>query len=95
MLEGKYPPPKKYTNWEPRMIHLIIKNTVYKGEFIAHNKKMVKVPVNIRPDSLTSPVVKMVERRVARPREEWIIVPVPAIVSAEEWELAKWSFQGW
>jgi site-specific DNA recombinase len=92
MLEGKYPPPKKYTYWEPRMVHLIIKNPVYKGEYIAHNKKMVKVPVNIRPDSLTGPVVKMVERRVARPREEWIIVPVPAIVSAEEWELAKcWS----
>ena len=87
-LEENYPPPKRYTYWDAKMVALIISNPVYKGEFIAHNRKEIKVPLSTGPASLTGGAVKTVIRRVARPREEWIIVPVPAVVSAEEWELA-------
>ncbi len=33
-LEENYPPPKKYTYWDAKMVALIISNPVYKGEFI-------------------------------------------------------------
>jgi site-specific DNA recombinase len=87
-LEADYPPPKRYTYWDAKMVALIIKNSAYKGEYIAHNRKEIKVPVNAHPTSLTGGTVKTVTRRVPRPYEEWIVVPVPAIVTAEQWELA-------
>jgi site-specific DNA recombinase len=88
MLQEKYPPPRKATTWEGRAIFNMIKNPAYKGEFAANRRTEVKVPVTVNTGSLTGPVVKMVKKRVARPKEEWIIVPVPAIVSKEEWDLA-------
>lgn len=88
MLEGSYPPPKKFANWESKMVRLIINNRVYKGEFVANATRQVKVPTTKDPWSLTDTVGKMLTRKVARPPEEWIIVPVPAIVSPEEWEIA-------
>ena len=87
-LEENYPPPKKYTYWDAKMVALILSNPAYKGEFIAHNRKEIKVPLSTGPASLTGGAVKTITRRVTRPREEWIIVPVPAVVCAEEWELA-------
>jgi site-specific DNA recombinase len=88
MLEGNYPPPKKFTHWEPKMIELIVKRQVYKGEFIAHRSIEVKILVSSDPASLTESVGKTVSRKIQRPPEEWIIVPVPAIVSLEDWERA-------
>lgn len=88
MLQEKYPPPRNAANWEGRALYNIIKNPAYKGDFAANRRTEVKVPVTVNTGSLTGPVVKMVKKRVARPKEEWIIVPVPAIVSVEEWDLA-------
>ncbi len=88
MLEGNYPPPKKFANWEGKMVRLIINNSLYKGEFVANASRQVKVPVSRNPMSLTDTVGKTTLRKVARPPEEWIIVPVPAIVSTDEWEIA-------
>lgn len=88
MLQELYPPPKRYPAWNFRLISLIVGKPLYKGEYIAHSYKQVKVPVTTNPASLTGSAVKMAVRRIPRPPEEWIVVPVPAIVSAEEWELA-------
>lgn len=88
MLQEKYPPPRNASNWEGRALYNLIRNPAYKGEFAANRRTEVKVPVTVNTGSLTGPVVKMVKKRVARPKEEWIIVPVPAIVSKEEWDLA-------
>ena len=88
MLEGYYPPPKRFTHWEPKMIELIVKRTIYKGEFIAHRSIEVKIPVNSNPASLTESVGRTVSRKIQRPQEEWIVVPVPAIVLLEDWERA-------
>jgi len=88
MLDQHYSPPKRFICWDPKMVALIVRKSVYKGEYIAHNWKQIKVPVNTNPASLTGAAVKTVTRRIPRPPEEWIMVPVPAIVSAEEWELA-------
>lgn len=88
MLEGTFPPPKRFLHWEPKMIELIIKREVYKGEFIAHRSMEVKIPKSSNPVSLTESTEKTVRRKIQRSREEWIIIPVPAIVPPEDWERA-------
>jgi site-specific DNA recombinase len=84
-LEERFPAPGKYRHWEPRQISLFISNPVYKGEFIAHRWKHVKLPAkHQRPGE----PVKLVTRKIQRPPEEWITVPVPPLVSPELWEAA-------
>lgn len=87
-LNQKYSPPKRSAYWNSRLVWLIIKNPVYKGEYMANTWKQVKVPVNTNPASLSGGVVRTIVRKVPRPAEEWIKVAVPAIVSAGEWEMA-------
>ena len=87
-LNDNYPPPKRTTYWNGRLVWLMIKNPVYKGEYFANTWKQVKVPVSVNPASLTGGAARTITRRDPRPREEWIKVPVPAIVSAQEWEMA-------
>ncbi len=86
-LNGKYPPPKKMSEWETRMIIVIIHNPVYKGEFIAHRWIEEKVPKHDRDGLYVGPT-QYTKRRRARPEEEWITVPVPSIVSVHLWETA-------
>lgn len=88
MLEGNYPPPRRFTHWEPKMVELIIKREVYKGEFIAHRSMQVKVPKVSQTSGITDMNPEMVLRKIQRPREEWIVVPVPAIVTPEDWDQA-------
>ena len=88
ILDQHYSAPGRYACWDPGMLSIIVRNSVYKGEYVAHSWKQVKVAVNVNPASLTGTAVKTVVRKVPRPPEEWITVPVPAILSAEEWELA-------
>jgi site-specific DNA recombinase len=59
----------------------MVKNPVYKGEFVAQPWYYKKVK--------SKRSGRMVTRKLQRPREEWIIVPVPAIVSAKVWDLAQ------
>ena len=86
--EEQHPAPKRSRFWSHRLVVLILQNPVYKGEYLAHTWKQVKVPVNTNPASLTGGTVKIITRKVPRPPEEWIKVPVPAIVSTQEWESA-------
>lgn len=88
MLEGRVAPPKRFTYWEPKMIELIVKRPLYKGEFIAHRNLEVKIQKDSRSSSLTESSGRTVTRKIQRPSEEWIVVPVPAIVSTEDWQRA-------
>lgn len=84
-LEERFPPPRNYKHWENRQIGLFIQNPVYKGEFIANRWVHSKVPAKRqRPGE----PVKMVTKKIERPQEEWIIVPVPPLVSEEVWDAA-------
>lgn len=87
-LTGNYPPPKHTAYWNARQLWLMVKNPVYKGEYFANTWKQVKVPVNVNPASLAGGAVRTITRKDPRPREEWIKVQVPAIVSVQEWEMA-------
>jgi len=65
-----------------KQLALIIRNPVYKGKFIAHRYQHVKVRKQGRtPDE----PIRFVQKKIERPRDEWIIVPVPPIVSPELW----------
>jgi site-specific DNA recombinase len=86
-LERMYPPPKKMSHWEPKLVAMIVRNPVYKGEFIAH--RWQQVPVAREPkDGLMDHSIRYVQRKIQCPREEWIVVPVPPIVDPELWERA-------
>lgn len=87
-LNQNYPPPKRTAYWNARLIWLMIKNPVYKGDYFANTWKQIKVPVNVNTASLTGGAVRTITRKDPRPKEEWIKVSVPAIVSAQEWEMA-------
>jgi len=88
MLEGNSPPPRRFSHWEPKMIEIIVKREVYKGEFIAHRSMQVKIPRTPRTAGITGLNPETVLRKIQRPREEWIVVLVPALVSPEDWEQA-------
>ena len=85
-LEDKYLPPKRTSHWEGKLLYNFIRNPVYKGTFIA-NKFICKKVWTQTGDDLNSPG-KFVKKVIIRPEEEWVEVPVPAIISAELWELA-------
>lgn len=74
------PPPKTSSEWDPTLISKLIKNPVYKGEFVAHRYYYKKVR--------SKRTGKIVTRKFQRPEEEWIKVPVPPTVSEKTWQLA-------
>ena len=82
-LEGLYPPPFQGAHWRSSSIVNIVHNPVYKGEFIANRWRQFR---DRYKDDAGREV--RVHHLVQRPPEEWIIVPVPAIVSPALWEAA-------
>ena len=67
--------------WKPSTIYQLVKSPVYKGEFCAN--RTYKVPTGEftrkgKPKKITK----------TRLPSEWIRVPVPPIVTPEEWDLA-------
>lgn len=84
-LEALYPPPKNSKHWYPKQITLLVQKPLYKGEYIAHRYKEVKIPV---PNKRPHEPARLVTHKVERPKEEWIYVSVPPIVSPELWTQA-------
>ncbi|MCL6522286.1 MAG: recombinase family protein, partial [Firmicutes bacterium] len=69
--------------WHRQVIRQIVANPVYKGVYYANRRDMRGMSLNrYRPRG---------EKRAPRlrPPEEWIPVPVPALVSEESWERAQ------
>jgi hypothetical protein len=65
--------PKNPAHWEQTLLSKMVKNPVYKGEFVAHRLYYKKV-WSERSQPMTT-------RKFERPNDEWIIVPVTAVVS--------------
>ncbi|MFZ4647015.1 MAG: recombinase family protein [Gemmataceae bacterium] len=84
-LEVRYAPPKRSAHWEPAQIALLVRNPVYKGEYVAQRYKHVRVP---KARQLPGEPVKLVSKKIERPRDERIIVPVLPIISLELWQMA-------
>ncbi len=84
-LDGVCKPPQTAKHWNPKTVLKMLRNSIYKGEFYAHRYVERRVPaVRQRPDEPT----RLIKKKVERPKEEWIRVDVPAIVSSEIWDLA-------
>lgn len=88
MLDKRITPPGRFAHWELKMLQILVRNPVYKGEFAANRSHQIKLTREGNPDSLTEGSTRTVLRKIQRPREEWIVIPVPAIVSPEIWEQA-------
>ena len=74
------------TQWQPTAVDRIFRNPVYKGQFTYCRHKMT-LPTR----RLTKDPYKQSRKtgRKPRPREEWIIIPVPRIVEDGVWEQAQ------
>ncbi len=84
-LDQNFGSMKRKGRWEPRLLWLMIRNPVYYGQFAAHRYTYAKVQAkNQRPGLPT----QMVWKKIERPRSEWIMVPVPPLVSKELWDMA-------
>lgn len=84
-LQYRFPPPGRYKKWIIRQICLFIQNPVYKGQFICNRWEHTKVPAkHQRPGE----PIRMASTKIERPEGEWIIVPVPPLVSEELWQAA-------
>ena len=81
LMELRILAPNGGVTWDTTQLHTLIGNEVYKGEFYAH--RYVHTEVTSR---FTGKVAK---HKVERPRNEWILVPVPALVTPEVWEEAQ------
>jgi site-specific DNA recombinase len=79
--EMQVAPPKRSAHWEQTLLSKMVKNSGYKGEFTAHRWYYKKV--------WSKRSRRMTICKFQRPREEWIIVPVPRIVSPATWDLAQ------
>lgn len=66
----------KSNNWTGASVRRMLENPVYKGEAVHYRWRKELDPITGK--------YKWFEN----PESEWLIVPVPALVTAEEWELA-------
>ncbi|MCI0869970.1 MAG: recombinase family protein [Chloroflexi bacterium] len=71
--------------WQPTAVDRILKNSVYKGKFI-----YCKTEAIAPSRRLTQDPYKQIRKtgRKTRPEEEWIVIPVPAIVDESIWDQA-------
>jgi site-specific DNA recombinase len=76
-------PPGKAAQWWRSMIVAIIKSTTYKGEYYADRVTVVRKQWMDEYGREHESV-----QNVERPRQDWILIPVPAIVDSGLWELA-------
>ncbi|MCC6604604.1 MAG: recombinase family protein [Anaerolineae bacterium] len=79
--ERKVPTPKLAKHWATGNVSRMLKNPTYKGEYVA-NRFYFQEEWSERSQ-------KMVLRQRQRPKEEWIIIPVPPLVSPQIWDEAQ------
>ncbi|MEO8609110.1 MAG: recombinase family protein [Chloroflexota bacterium] len=80
--DSRFRPPHAKA-WNERSFVKMLRNPLYKGEYIANRHYIEKVTTFD-----TNGLPKTVRKSRERPESEWITVAVPAIVDTETWELA-------
>jgi site-specific DNA recombinase len=81
----RVPTPTRRPVWRPTTIRGLLTNPAYKGQ--AASGRLRTAPARRRKSAL-EPVGRGVSTR-AHPAQEWIIVPVPALVAATQFDLVK------
>lgn len=82
-VEPSFRPPKAKA-WNERSIVKMLRNPVYKGEFIANRFYKERVLVTDE-----NGITRYVQKERQRPEDEWVYVPVPPIVDETTWDLAQ------
>ncbi|MCC7452321.1 MAG: recombinase family protein [Anaerolineae bacterium] len=82
-LTKRYLPPRHAKRWYVNVVKEIIRNPVYKGEYIANRARSVKTQITTMDGRIITRNV-----RVPQPESEWVRIPVPPIVSPEIWAQA-------
>lgn len=67
--------------WETGNLSKILRNRIYKGEYIANRY--------VFANEWSERAQKMVKRQRMKPESEWIIIPVPALVTPQVWQAAR------
>lgn len=75
LFEKGIPSPEGKPRWQPATITRLIRNTVYCGSFFNLKYRVVEEAGK--------------KKEKLRPREDWVEIPVPPIVSRELWEEAQ------
>src|SRR5919197_60835 len=85
LTRRQVPTPTGKPVWRPSSIRQLLTNPAYKGQ--AASGRLRTTPARRRKSAL-APVGRGVSTR-AHPPQEWITVPVPALVSAEQFDLVQ------
>ncbi len=74
--------------WSPSVVHHILADPIYAGTAYA-NRYVYASPAKPRRGGPRGPRTGEATCRRLRPREEWIAIPVPALVAQEIWDQAQ------
>jgi site-specific DNA recombinase len=77
--------------WAGGYVTNLLRNSVYTGTYYYNRRKQAKAQRRNLPGA--GPAKKPQSSRVWRAKEEWIAVPVPAIIEQETWEMARHQLQ--
>ena len=75
--------------WDPTTIALMLRNTAYVGRAVFGRSRHVQAPPRLRPLRGRPHPARRPNSRVPAPREEWIEIPVPALVDPAVFEAAQ------
>jgi site-specific DNA recombinase len=85
LTDAQIPTPRGGSRWNPASVRNILRSPTYMG--IAYSGRSRPVPARRRRSALKP--VGSGESQQPTPQEEWIAVPVPAIISQETFEAAQ------
>jgi site-specific DNA recombinase len=85
LTRRRVPTPTGKPVWRPNSIRQLLTNPAYKGQAASGRRRTT--PARQRKSAL-EPVGRGVSTR-AHPSQEWIMVPVPALVAAEQFDLVQ------
>jgi site-specific DNA recombinase len=86
--EEGVPTRKRISRWERSTVWAMLRNPAYKGTACFNKTKISKRQRITRPIRLRGGIAPRDSAAHERPREEWIEIPVPAIITEETFALA-------
>ena len=75
--------------WDATTIALMLRNTAYVGRAVFGRSRRVQAPPRLRPLRGRPHPARKPNSRIPAPREEWIEIPVPALVDPAVFEAAQ------
>ena len=89
LAEAGVPTSTGKARWDSTTIALMLRNTAYVGRAVFGRSRWVQAPPRLRPLRGHPQPARKPNSRVPVPREEWIEIPVPALVDPAVFEAAQ------